>query len=205
MKNLRRWLLIPGLLGLLVLLAACAPTIPRSYVVLLPDLDGKVGEVIVSGQKGNQVLTRSGQLAGIDGREVKAELSSAQFASDFSAAQAAQPAPPEHFMLYFPSGSTRLTEESENKFAEILNRWKARGADTVVEVAVIGHTDTVGKDEDNMVLSAQRAKLVADRLRASGLKFSTFTMESHGKRNPLVPTKDGVAEPQNRRVQVTIR
>lgn len=205
MQNLRRWLLIPGLLGMLLLLAACAPTIPRSYVVLLPDLDGKVGEVIVSGQKGNQVLTRSGQLAGIDGVAVQAGLTQKQFDADFSAAQAALPMPAEHFMLYFMSGGSRLTPESETHFAEILNRWKARGADTVLEVAVIGHTDTVGKDEDNMVLSAQRAKLVADRLRASGLKFSTLTMESHGKRNPLVPTKDGVAEPLNRRVQVTIR
>lgn len=205
MQNLCRRLLISGLLGLLVLLTACAPTIPRSYVVLVPDLDGAVGEVIVSGQKGSQVLTRSGQMAGIDGVAVKADLTEAQLASDFSEAKSALPLRAEHFMLYFTSGSVRMTAESEANFNEILNRWKSRGADTVVEVAVIGHTDTVGKDEDNLLLSAQRAKLVADRLRASGLKFSSLTMESHGKRNPLVPTKDGVDEPKNRRVQVTIR
>ncbi len=205
MKNLHRRLLMSGLLSMLVLLTACAPTIPRSYVVLLPDLDGAVGEVIVSGQKGRQVLTRSGQIAGIDGVAVKAEMSEAQLTTDFSAAKSALPLRPEHFMLYFISGSTRMTAESETNFGEILNRWKSRGVDTVVEVAVIGHTDTVGKDEDNLVLSAERAKLVANRLRASGLKFSSLTMESHGKRNPQVPTKDGVDEPQNRRVQVTIR
>lgn len=205
MQNLRHWVLIPSLLGFLLLLTACAPTIPRSYVVLVPDLDGAVGQVIVSGQKGSQVLTRAGQVAGIDGHEVKAVLGGAQFNSDFSEAKAAQPAPPEHFMLYFVTGGSRLTAESETQFSEILNRWKTRGMDAVVEVVVIGHTDTVGSAEDNFVLSAQRAKAVADRLRTSGLKFSALTLESHGKKNPLIPTKDGVSEPRNRRVQVTIR
>lgn len=205
MKNLRRWLLAPGLLGALLLLSACAPTIPRSYVVLVPDPDGAVGQVIVSGQKGSQVLTRAGQVAGIDGNAVKAELATAQFNADFSDAKAAQPAAPEHFLLYFVSGGIRLTDESEIQFNEILARWRTRGAQTIVEVVVIGHTDTVGTAENNTVLSAQRAKVVADRLQASGLKLSALTLESHGEKNPLIPTKDGVPEPRNRRVQVTIR
>ena len=205
MKNLRRWVLAPSLLIALLLLSACAPTIPRSYVVLILDPDGAVGQVIVSGQKGSQVLTRSGQVAGIDGNEVKAELAPAQFNADFSDAKAAQPAPPEHFLLYFVSGGIRLTDESEIQFNDILTRWRTRGAQAIVEVVVIGHTDTVGTAENNVVLSAQRAKVVAERLQASGLKLSALTLESHGEKNPLVPTKDGKPEPRNRRVQVTIR
>jgi adhesin transport system outer membrane protein len=204
-QNLRRSVQTTGLLGMLLLLAACAPTIPRSYVVLVPDADGAVGQVIVSGPKGSQVLTRAGQVAGIDGKEVKAELGGAQFEADFSAAQAAQPAPPEHFILYFVSGGIQLTEESETQFADLMNRWKSRVAQSIVEVVVIGHTDTVGSAEDNVVLSGQRAKVVADRLQAAGMKFSALTLESHGEKNLLIPTKDGVAEPRNRRVQVTIR
>ncbi|WP_159594348.1 OmpA family protein [Hydrogenophaga sp. BPS33] len=191
--------------GMLLLLTACASKMPASYVVLVPDPDGAVGQVMVTGAQGQQVLTRAGQVAGIDGREVKTELQPAQFNADFSDAKAAQPAPPEHFMLYFFTGGARLTAESERQFAEILNRVRARGADAVVELVVIGHTDTVGSADDNLVLSAQRAQAVADRLRASGLKYSALTLESHGKTNPLVPTRDGVAEPRNRRVQVTIR
>ncbi|WP_439520062.1 OmpA family protein [Hydrogenophaga sp.] len=205
LQNLHRRCLWPVLLASLWLLAACAPTIPRSYVVLVPDPDGAVGQVIVSGPQGNQVLTRAGQVAGIDGKEVKADLANAQLDADFSAAKAAQPAAPEHFMLYFISGGTRLTEESEIQFSELLNRWRTRGAQTVVEVVVIGHTDTVGGADNNLVLSTQRARAVADRLQASGMKFSALTLESHGEKNPLVPTKDGVSEPRNRRVQVTIR
>ena len=86
-----------------------------------------------------------------------------------------------------------------------MTRWRTRGAQAIVEVVVIGHTDTVGTAENNVVLSAQRAKVVAERLQASGLKLSALTLESHGEKNPLVPTKDGKPEPRNRRVQVTIR
>jgi outer membrane protein OmpA-like peptidoglycan-associated protein len=205
MQNLRRWVRATGLLGALLLLGACAPTIPRSYVVLVPDPDGAVGQVIVSGPKGNQMLSRAGQVAGIDGKEVKAELDGVQLKSDFSAAQEAQPAPPEHFVLYFLSGGIQLTDESETQFTDLMNRWKTRAAQSIVEVVVIGHTDTVGSAEDNVVLGAQRAKVVADRLQVSGMKFSALTLESHGEKNLLIPTKDGVAEPRNRRVQVTIR
>ena len=206
MQKIRsRIALLPGLLGALLLLSACAPGVPRSYVVLVPDLDGAVGQVIVSGPRGSQVLTRAGQAAGIDGNEVKAQLAGPKLDADFSEAKAAQPTPPEHFMLYFVSGGTRLTDESEIQFMAILARLKARGAQAIVEVVVIGHTDTVGSTDNNVTLSAQRAKSVADRLHATGLKLSALTLESHGEKTPLVPTGDGVSEPRNRRVQVTIR
>jgi adhesin transport system outer membrane protein len=187
------------------MLTACAPTIPRSYVVLVPDLDGAVGQVVVSGAKGNQVLTRAGQIAGTDGSAVQVTMDTQQLATQFGEAQAAQPQQPEHFMLYFVSGGTRLTSESELKFAEILSRWKAREKQASTDVVVVGHTDTVGSSENNTMLSMQRAKAIADRLRAAGLNPSALTLESHGEKQPLVPTQDGVPEPRNRRVQVTIR
>lgn len=186
-------------------LSACSPTLPRSYVVLVPDADGAVGEVIVSGQKGQQVLKRSGQVAGTDGAAVGLTLGTDQLSAEFGEAKAAQPARPEHFMLYFISGGTRLTTESEILFAEILSRWTSRDQRAVTEVVVIGHTDTVGSAEGNTVLSMQRAQAVVDQLRAAGIKPSALTLESHGEKHPLVPTKDGVPEPRNRRVQVTIR
>ncbi len=190
---------------LVLMLTACAPTIPRSYVVLVPDLDGAVGQVVVSGAKGNQVLTRSGQIAGTDGRAVQVTMEAEQLAMQFGEARAAQPLRPEHFMLYFISGGTRLTPESDLKFAEMLSRWQVREKQASTDVVVVGHTDTVGSLENNTMLSMQRAKSIADRLRAAGLNPSALTLESHGESQPLIPTPDGVPEPRNRRVQVTIR
>lgn len=201
-----RGLITVFLAGLVVLMStACSPTLPRSYIVLVPDPDGAVGEVTVSGQKGQQVLRRSGQVAGADGSPVDMTLGADQLSGAFGEATAAQPMRPEHFMLYFISGGTRMTAESESLFADILNRWKSRDQQTMTEVVVIGHTDTVGSAEGNNVLSMQRAKAIADRLRTAGIRLSAVTMESHGEKHPLFPTADGVSEPRNRRVQVTIR
>lgn len=47
----------------------------------------------------------------------------------------------------------------------------------IVEVVLIGHTDTVGKAENNLALWKQRTEVVADRLQASGL-IQGF-MQSH--------------------------
>lgn len=203
--HFRRAALNAAILLAALLLSACGTTLPNSYVVLVPDPDGAVGQVIVSGQKGNQVLTQAGQVAAMDGGAVNVVMSSEQIATTFDEARAAQPPTPEHFMLYFLSGGTRLTSESEIKFAEILERWKVRQQQAMSEVVVIGHTDTVGSDESNVTLSMQRAKAIADRLRDAGMKLGALTLESHGEKHPLVPTRDGVSEPRNRRVQVTIR
>jgi adhesin transport system outer membrane protein len=203
--RLCHWVRVTLASSMILLSAACAPTIPRSYVVLIPDLDGAVGRVIVSGEKGQQVLTQAGQVAGTDGRPVEATMDAQQLARDFGEAKASQPLRPEHFMLYFVSGGTRLTAESELDFLEILNRWKARERQVGIEIVVVGHTDRVGSAENNINLSMQRAKAVAERLRAAGMNSSALTLESHGEKQPLIYTQDGVPEPRNRRVQVTIR
>lgn len=203
--HLRRWVLRVAALPMVLVLAACGTPTPRSYVVLLPDADGNVGQVIVSGSQGRQVLTQSGQVAALDGGAVNIALSREQIATAFDDARAAQPPAPEHFLLYFLTGGTRLTMESEMKFADILTRWKARPESAVSEVVVIGHTDTVGSDESNTALAMQRARSIAERLRDAGIRVGALTLESHGEKNPLVPTRDGIAEPRNRRVQVTIR
>jgi hypothetical protein len=87
---------------------------------------GAVGQVVVSGAKGNEVLTRSGPMDGTDGSAVQATLQAEQLATQFGEAKAAQPLRPEHFMPYFVSGGARLTPASELKFAKFLNRWRAR-------------------------------------------------------------------------------
>ncbi len=204
-QNFNRPLRAAFALSVALMLSACAPTIPRSYIVLVPDPDGTLGQVTVSGNKGNQVLTRSGQIAGTNGAAVSLMMSSEQLNTEFGAAKAAQPPQPEHFTLYFTSGGTRLTQESEMQLTQILTRWRARSQNAMTEVAVIGHTDTVGSAESNVVLSMQRAKAIAERLREAGLDLSALTLESHGEKHLLVPTKDEVPEPRNRRVQVTIR
>ena len=53
-----------------------------------------------------------------------------------------------------------------------------------------------------MRLSRRRAESVAAEREMDGIASSEIEIVAKGKRDLLVPTKDGVREPQNRRVQI---
>jgi outer membrane protein OmpA-like peptidoglycan-associated protein len=63
----------------------------------------------------------------------------------------------------------------------------------------------VGKEEYNIGLSSRRANYVRDMLLSNGIKPNSFFVTFYGKSRPLVPTKDEVPEPRNRRVEVIVR
>lgn len=73
------------------------------------------------------------------------------------------------------------------------------------ELMVIGHTDSVGSDEVNDPLSLKRAEVIKELLAASGVQTLRMEAVGRGKRDPLVPVGDNVAEPKNRRVELRLR
>jgi OOP family OmpA-OmpF porin len=72
-------------------------------------------------------------------------------------------------------------------------------------VLVIGHTDRVGTDPFNDALSKARAEVVRRALVARGIAPGNIVVVGRGKREPIVPTADGVAEARNRRVEILVR
>ena len=73
------------------------------------------------------------------------------------------------------------------------------------EIVVVGHTDRVGTDQQNDVLSLQRAERVRQELVRLGVDPNSMSTVGRGEREPLVPTDDEVAQPRNRRVEITVR
>lgn len=193
-SHIRIWLLV--LVALL--LVGCAP---RSYVVLVPSPDGTVGEVVISGVGGVQRLTEAGQAANTDGSMRNRPVEQNQIERDFGAAIAASPILPVRFLLYFTSGRV-LSDASISLIPAILE--EANGRSTA-DISIIGHTDTIATTEYNDRLALARAQHVAEVLEKRGLIANSITIESHGKRNLLVPTPDNTFEPLNRRVEVSIR
>ena len=181
-----------------LMLTACAP---RSYVVLLESPDGSTGQVVIKGQKGEQLISKARQGAPTDGSAPATPVETEQITKDFADAMAAQPKIPVRYLLYFKSGTT-LTAESEALIPKIIAEAASRPA---VDLSVIGHTDTVYKTEYNEQLSLRRATTIAQLLKEKGVRAHALTVESHGKRNLLVPTPDNVWELKNRRVEVSIR
>ena len=186
-------------LAAVLLLSGCAT---KSYVALLPDADGSVGAVVVRGKAGEQVITRAGEGAPLDGGTAPAPVDPAKIKADFGAALAVQPAAPARYQLYFESGGAELTAESKVQLPKIVDEARARAA---ADVAIVGHSDTVGPADKNHELALNRARSVADLLKTQGLAALAIAIESHGESNPLVKTPDETAEPRNRRVEITIR
>ncbi len=72
------------------------------------------------------------------------------------------------------------------------------------EITVFGHADSSGSDERNLKLSADRARLVADMLRAHDPDVGPIKIQFFGDKAPLVPSPPGVPEPRNRRAEIVI-
>ena len=197
-QHFRRFIALTFALLALILLAGCAP---KSYIVLLPSPDGSVGQVIVKGKKGEHVLRTAGQAGTLDGEAINDRVDEVKLNKDFANTIAAKPLAPVRHLLYFTTG-TNLTEESKAMIPKIVSEARQRPA---VDVSVIGHTDTVYTTVYNDQLALTRATKVSELLQENGLKANSLTIESHGKRNLLVPTPDGVREPMNRRVEISLR
>jgi outer membrane protein OmpA-like peptidoglycan-associated protein len=120
----------------------------------------------------------------------------------FGPALNAMPERPRHFILYFRSDTTELTAESRKLLPEALAEFERRPAG---EIAVVGHTDRAAPVGYNERLALRRAQAIRDQLVALGAKREVIEVASHGESNPLIPTADGVREPRNRRVEITIR
>jgi peptidoglycan-associated lipoprotein len=184
--------------ALALMLAGCAS---NSYIVLLKSPDGSTGEVVVKGEKGEQVIKVADEGVPIDGSAAPAPVAEDKIKKDFGDAMDARPQLPVRYLLYFKTGTT-LTSESEELIPQIIAEAARRPA---VDLSVIGNTDTLSTAEYNDELALKRATAVAKLLKEKGLKVNALVVESHGKRDLLVPTPDNTYEPRNRRVEVSIR
>jgi outer membrane protein OmpA-like peptidoglycan-associated protein len=75
----------------------------------------------------------------------------------------------------------------------------------VVHIQLTGYTDLAGGVAYNQKLSERRANAVKAELVKLGVSADEIDAIGKGKNDPLVPTKDGVREPQNRRVEIMLK
>ncbi len=72
-------------------------------------------------------------------------------------------------------------------------------------IEVNGYTDTSGTPEYNQRLSVRRAQAISAELIRDGVPREAIAVQGFGETHLLVPTKAGVREPQNRRVEIILR
>lgn len=71
-----------------------------------------------------------------------------------------------------------------------------------VRLELAGHADRSGSAALNVRSGRRRAEAVAAYLADRGVPGAAMRVTSYGEARPLIPTADGVREPQNRRVEI---
>jgi hypothetical protein len=129
---------------------------------------------------------------------------SALLGSSFLAITAWSPAnaadaTPHSYLVFFDFNKFNLTD----KAVGIVDQAAKDALDgKTAHIDVTGYTDTVGSDAYNLRLSERRAMSVQAELVKQGVPAGEIAVVGKGKHDLLVPTKDGVKEPQNRRVTI---
>jgi len=112
------------------------------------------------------------------------------------------PAMAPSFMVFFDWDRSNLSQQALNTIRQAADQFKATGK---ARITATGHTDRSGPDDYNMALSLRRANAVKDALVRDGVPPMAISVIGKGETQPLVPTADGVREPQNRRVEIDFR
>ena len=190
-----------------LLLAACAQAPapapqPTDLVVILPGPDGGSSGTVVVERGGQRTTLNEPYASSRSGQASAARLSEQEVRGSFGEALGTLPARPKSFLLYFVAGSDELTDTSKVELKKMLDELRQRPSPDIV---VIGHTDSVADDRVNDRLSLQRAERVRQDLIAQGIPADRVRAAGRGKRELLVPTKQGVDEPRNRRVEINVR
>jgi outer membrane protein OmpA-like peptidoglycan-associated protein len=103
--------------------------------------------------------------------------------------------------LLYSTGSSTLNSDSRyniEKLARILNRYN----DT--NVVIEGHTDTIGSEYSNQILSERRAESVSTLLRTYGVSGNRLSSVGYGQTRPVATNETEAGRRLNRRVEVLI-
>lgn len=117
-------------------------------------------------------------------------------------APAPEPMAPKSYLVFFDWDKSNLTAEALDIVRTAARNAKRMGYNVI---EVIGHADRSGSDAYNMGLSQRRAVSVRSELQRQGIVSGGVSVSARGERDPLVPTPDGVREPQNRRAEIILK
>ncbi len=108
----------------------------------------------------------------------------------------------EHKEVNFDSGKWDVgsaeADKLEESYVKISDQVTKYGQFAEIKLYVLGHTDTVGKNDANRSLSLNRARAIGSYLRKRGLRIPIF-YDGLGEEMLLVGTADETDEAKNRR------
>ncbi len=103
--------------------------------------------------------------------------------------------------IYFATGKYTLLAKSYKGLNEVAQIIKDNPG---INLAIDGHTDDVGKDESNQILSENRANAVKKYLISKGVEESRLVATGYGETKPIADNKTAAGRQKNRRVELKL-
>lgn len=115
---------------------------------------------------------------------------------------ASMPERARRFEFFFEGDSTRLIPDSQTLLPALFAEVKRRPE---VDIDIIGHTDTMGEESYNNMLSMKRAALITTELAGIGLVPDRIRAIGRGEHDLRIQTADQTDALANRRVEVYVK
>ena len=100
--------------------------------------------------------------------------------------------------VYFETGKALIKAQSFSLLDEVAE--VLRDHPELKKIRIEGHTDSRGKDKDNLILSQARAESVRTFLASKGVEIARLESIGYGESKPLVKEKSEADRAKNRRV-----
>jgi outer membrane protein OmpA-like peptidoglycan-associated protein len=105
------------------------------------------------------------------------------------------------YEIQFETGSAQIKKNSYPVLEEIL---KSAVVAEGLKLGVYGHTDNVGNDQSNTLLSEERAASVKNYLLGKGLSSERVEAKGYGATKPIADNNSTEGRAKNRRVQIVL-
>jgi outer membrane protein OmpA-like peptidoglycan-associated protein len=100
--------------------------------------------------------------------------------------------------ILFGTDSYVLAEKSKLILSRFADYLKENGT---LKISIHGHTDDLGDDNQNLLLSQNRAKAVKDFIVSNGIDAKRVSSEGFGEKKPKVPNTNNENRAKNRRTE----
>ncbi len=103
--------------------------------------------------------------------------------------------------IFFETDSYELLNESKVELNKLVDFMK-KNPTVIAEIS--GHTDNIGTNEDNQILSENRAEAVANYLMNHNIDSKRLSTKGYGESKPIATNENEEGRAQNRRTEFTV-
>jgi outer membrane protein OmpA-like peptidoglycan-associated protein len=163
----------------------------NNQIVHIDPVEARWVKIVVISNWGNEEYTELGKLGAFDDgsrpRNIASELKNKGYVDVYG--------------IYFDFASANLRPESGSILKQIASFIKENPD---VKLIIEGHTDSIGDEKANQILSENRAKSVVEALIGLNVKPVVLTAAGYGASKPIGDNKTITGRAQNRRVTVRV-